>query len=103
MSAVCKMDRNDVSALLHSKKPIKSTHFSVICSNKIKGHAIIIGKKIEKLAVNRHKTKRRIFSILNTINSKNTGYIVFVKVKILSIPYKDIQTELLSLIMKNIN
>ncbi len=100
MSAVCKMDRNDVSSLLHSKKQARSTHFSVICSDKVKGHAVIIGKKIEKLAVNRHKTKRRIFSILNTIDNKNIGCIVFIKVKILSIPYKDIQTELLSLIMK---
>ena len=93
------MDRQEVSAVLKYGRRAKSAHFSIVYTKGVGGCAIVVSKKIEKLAVNRNKTRRRIFSILGSITHTNQNYVVFVKVKITNILYKDIQKELTSLIM----
>ncbi len=94
------MDRRGVLIVLKSKKQVKSTHFSVIFSNVEVGYAVVISKKIEKLAVDRNKAKRRVSSIIQNMHSTNLGLIIFVKSKINNLLYKDIQKELKSLIIK---
>ncbi len=100
MPAPCRMDRQEVLTVLKSRKQVKSSHFSVVYNEGVGGCAVVVSKKIERLAVNRNKTKRRIFSILRSTTPPNKNCVVFVKVKITNVPYKDIQKELTSLIMK---
>ncbi len=100
MPTKCRINRQEVLTVLKSKKQIRSPHFSVVYNDGCGGCTVVISKKIEKLAVNRNKTKRRVFSILYNIINKNNNYVIFVKTKISDKPYKDVQKELESLIIK---
>ncbi len=100
MSSLRRMGRREVLAVLKSKKQIKSTHFSVIFSDVGVGCAVVVSKKVEKLSVDRNKTKRQVFSIIQNTNITHERLVIFVKSKITNLSYKDIQNELQSLIMK---
>ncbi len=99
MSAPRRIGRQEVLVVLKSRKQAKSSHFSVVCGAGNAGCAVVVSKKTEKLAVNRNKTKRRVFSIVGAVADSHKNYVIFVKAKINDMPYKDVQKELESLIM----
>ena len=94
------MGRRDILIILKSKKQIKSTHFSAIISDVGVGCAVVVSKKVERLAVNRNKTKRKIFSIIQNMNITHPSIIIFVKSKVTNLSYINIQNELQSLLIE---
>lgn len=78
---------------------VSSAHFSVVIPKDVKGYAVIVPKKIAKLSVTRHATKRRVLSALRKL-SLPPSLVVFSRSSLDGVHYKDIEKELADLLSK---
>lgn len=88
-----RLARIDFSALLKSGRRINTLHFSLLYSPTVSGYAVVVSKKVIKTAVGRHKIKRRVQSILNTVTS-SYGYVIFARKGVNTLSFFEIQEEL---------
>ena len=74
-----------------------SPHFTAVISHKAQGYAVVIPKKIARLAVTRHRIKRRVLAALRTIPLP-PALLLFPKASVSSVSYEDIKTEIKTLL-----
>lgn len=78
---------------------LASPNFVAIISKEAKGYAVVIPKKVARLSVTRHRMKRHVLEALQTL-SLPKSLLLFPKSSVLSLGYRDIQTELAALLSK---
>ncbi len=93
-----RLTRTNFSVLLKSGKRITTTYFLLLFSPTVSGYAVVVSKKVIKTAVGRHKTKRQVQSILNTI-TPSCGYVVFARKGVNTLSFLEIQRELDTLLI----
>lgn len=72
-----RLTRDDFSKL-KQRTTIRSNYFDVVVSPSNESRfACVISKKRIKLAVDRNKTKRKIYNILRNITPKNPNLVIF--------------------------
>lgn len=80
-------------------KRASSLHFSVSYGESPEGGvAVIISKKVARLAVSRHLLKRRVLSILRPYAIENRVLVVHARADAANIPFSELKDELISLI-----
>jgi len=94
-----RLSKEDFPAALSGGRRLSSTNLSILIPNGVKGYAVVVSKKIARLSVDRHRIKRRVLAALRTTNLP-PALIVFPKSSACSVSYKDIQTELATLLSK---
>ncbi|TAK57686.1 MAG: ribonuclease P protein component [Bacteroidetes bacterium] len=85
---------------LKSGRRFSSPHFSIVISNEASGYAVIVPKKVARLAVTRHRIKRRVLAALRSLPLP-PSLIVFPKTSVNSVSYQEVQRELATLLSKN--
>ncbi len=93
-----RLARTDFSVLLKSGRRVNTQHFSLLYSPNVSGLAVVVSKKVIKTAVGRHKIKRRVQSILNTITA-SYGYVIFARKGVSTLSFFEIQEELGTLLI----
>ncbi len=79
-------------------KRLISKNLSVLLPQEgVQGYAVVLPKKVARLAVTRHRIKRHILAALRTL-SLPPSLIVFPKISVHSVSYEDIRTELKNLL-----
>ncbi len=92
-----RLAREDFPILLKSGKRAVSEHFSITYSKKTKGCAVVVGKKIIKTSVGRHKIKRRVQYVLN-MSEINYSYVIFAKKGANLLSFMDLKKEISTLL-----
>lgn len=85
------------------EKRASSTHFSLSfrpVETGTGGCAVVVSKKVAKLAVSRHLLKRRIYTALRTECSPDNALIVYTRSGAASLPYAELQEELSDLLTR---
>lgn len=85
--------------VLKSGRRVSSTNFTAVFSNEASGYAVVVTKKVSKLAVVRNRTKRRIIAALKEIEIPQ-ALIVFPKSSASSVSYEDTKKELKAFLSK---
>jgi len=83
-----------------SLKRAASRHFSVSYGRQegAGGAAVVVSKKVAKLAVSRHLLKRRVLAILDPYAREDETLIVFVRPGAAELPSPALRDELISLL-----
>lgn len=80
-------------------KRVTSPHFSISYGDAPKGgSAVVISKKVARLAVSRHLLKRRVLAVLRPYASDGRALIVHARADAGTIPFPELREELLSLV-----
>ena len=80
-------------------KRASSPHFSVSYGESSKGGvAVIISKKVARLAVSRHLLKRRVLAVLRSFAHKNLILVVHTRPGAAAVPFPVLRDELNSLL-----
>ncbi len=95
-----KLTANDLLKLKKEGKRVYSTLFSVTWSPaETNRFAVHVPKKVYKTAVDRNRCRRRVYSVLEDISPKTTGYYeLFVKSKLNTLEYESLVKEIKSLL-----
>ena len=90
-----RLTRDDFSQL-KKRKTIQGDYFDIVISpSKETRFACVVSKKRIKLAVDRNKVKRKIYSALETSSLKTPQLVIFYpKQKIKTAPHKEILSEI---------
>lgn len=82
-----------------SLKRVTSPHFSVSYGDAPKGGvAVVVSKKVARLAVSRHLLKRRVLAILRPYASEKRLLVVHARAGAGTLPSPELKEELLSLV-----
>lgn len=92
-----RLARENFQTLLKVGRRISSKHFSITYSKSIKGCAVVVGKKIIKTSVGRHKIKRRVKYMLNMLEI-NYGCVIFAKKGASLLSFSDLKEEISTLL-----
>jgi ribonuclease P protein component len=84
---------------LKTGRRLSSPNFSAVVSSDVRGHAVIIPKKIARLSVTRHRIKRRVFAALKTLPLP-PSVVIFPKSSAGSVSYEDTRKEIAALLSK---
>lgn len=80
-------------------KRVTSRHFSISYGDATKGGvAVVISKKVARLAVSRHLLKRRVLAVLRPYVTEHRVLVVHTRAGAGIIPFPELKDELLSLI-----
>jgi ribonuclease P protein component len=80
-------------------KRASSAHFSVSYGDSAKGGvAVVISKKVAKLAVSRHLLKRRILSVARPFVNGKHVIVIHTRPGAAGIPFTELKNELISLL-----
>jgi ribonuclease P protein component len=79
---------------------VSSMHFSAAFSNEYDGYAVIVPKKVARLSVTRHRIKRRVLEALRKSRLPASSLVLFPKQTVATLPYKEVEEELKSLLSK---
>ena len=80
-------------------KRASSDHFSISYGESPKGGAaVVISKKVARLAVSRHLLKRRIMSVIRPYMHEKLALVVHTRPGAASIPFPELKDELNSLL-----
>jgi ribonuclease P protein component len=80
-------------------KRVTSPHFSISYGPSLNGGiAVVISKKVARLAVSRHLLKRRILAVLRPYVSDTLVLVVHTRTGASAIPFPELKEELLSLV-----
>lgn len=80
-------------------KRVSSTHFSAITPHGVKGYAVVVSKKVARLAVRRNRIKRRVRAALSAL-SLPPAFVVFPRASADHLSAKELRTELAVLVSK---
>ncbi len=101
-----KVGKHLFKAVLSKNRSFHSDHFNLKISNIGKNKAkfsVVVSKKVEKTAVNRNLTKRRVYGVcrplIKDVVSGTVG-VFFVKKSVVGIPFNDLELEVKNLISK---
>lgn len=78
---------------------MSSKNFTAIFSNDVSGYAVVVTKKVSRLAVVRNRTKRRIIAAIKEVDLPQ-AVVVFPKSSASSVSYEDTKKELKALLSK---
>lgn len=96
--------RKEFPSILTSGKKASSPHFTLIASGGVTGYAVVVSKKVAKLAVTRHRIKRRVLSALRTLQASESNLpktlIIFPKNSVSAMPFKQVTKELVEVLSK---
>ncbi len=92
-----RLPRAQFAVALKTGRRLSSAHFMIVIPEEIRGYAVVIPKKVVRLASSRHLLKRRVLEALHTI-SLPPSLIVFPRLSASSVHYQDIKAELSRLI-----
>lgn len=92
-----RVSRTAFEALLKTGKRRSGAHFSIVSSASVGGYAVVVPKKVARLATTRHRIKRRVLAALSTLPLPK-GLIVFPRAEVREMPYDEIQSELTKLL-----
>ena len=102
-----KLSRTDFTTVFEKNKAYSSSHFILkaleVNSWDNFGVSVVVSKKVENSAVNRNKTKRRVYYALKVLSDKFKKPFkgVFVlKKSVLKMNFKDLEKELQDLVEK---
>ena len=73
---------------------VSSTNISATILKEIEGFAVVISKKTLKLAVDRHRAKRRVLGALRSLPLLPKGAVLFPKAAVLTMPLPELKKEL---------
>jgi ribonuclease P protein component len=80
-------------------KRASSIHFSVSYGDSSKGGiAVVISKKVARLAVSRHLLKRRVLAVARPFVSGNFVMVIHTRAGAADIPFTELKNELISLL-----
>jgi ribonuclease P protein component len=85
--------------VLKAGQRIASPHFTIVISKEVRGYAVVVSKKVARLAATRHHIKRRVLAALRTL-SLPPSLIIFPKSSAHSVSYQDIKTEIVHILSK---
>lgn len=93
-----RLSREDFEA--HGLRRVASPHFSLSYgpASKTGGVAVVVSKKVAKLAVMRHLLKRRILSVLRPYADPAQVLIVHTRPGATTLPFPELESELISLV-----
>jgi len=74
-------------------------HFSVVYSKNNSGYAVVVSKKVAQKTVARHRIKRRVRSIIKSVNLTE-GCIIFARPGVHKLTYNDMDSEIKELISR---
>ena len=94
-----RLPRATFPAVLKGGRRLSSLHFTAIISKEAKGYAVVVSKKVARLAVTRHRIKRRVLAVLKTLPLP-PALIIFPTSSAHSVSYQDIKTEIADLLSK---
>lgn len=92
------MPRALFTGALSSGKRLSSAHFTAVVPT-VRGYAVVIPKKVARLSVARHQTKRRVLEALRTLPLPK-GLIIFPKASAQNLDFTHTQEELANLLSK---
>jgi ribonuclease P protein component len=94
-----RLSREVFPSILKRGRRLVSPNFTVVFSEEAAGYAVVVPKKTARLSVARHRIKRRVLAALRALPLPS-ALIVFPKLSVGSVSYKDIQEELAVLLAK---
>ncbi|OGG65025.1 hypothetical protein A3C94_02145 [Candidatus Kaiserbacteria bacterium RIFCSPHIGHO2_02_FULL_55_17] len=92
-----RLPRAQFPTVLKSGRRFSSPDLTVVVSQEARGYAVVIPKKVARLAVTRHRMKRRVLAALHAVPLP-PALLIFPKASASSVSYKDIQTEIKTLL-----
>ncbi len=94
-----RLSRSSFAEVGKRGKRLSSAHFSLTLSSTTPGYAVVVSKKVAKLAVARHKLKRKVTAALSSLTLP-PGLIVYPKVSAGTLSVAEIKKELSSVLSK---
>lgn len=76
-----------------------STHLSLSASNAVAGYAVVVSKKVARRSVDRHRLKRRLFSLLRG-GRLPSALVVYARKGAAELPFPALKEELRALLAK---
>lgn len=90
-----KLTAEDLKSLKNKGKRVHTTLFSVVCmTHSDTRFAVSIPKKVYKLAYERNRARRRIYSLLSGISPASGWYEIILKSPIHILSYEELRREI---------
>lgn len=95
-----RLTRCDVEHLLSVGKRTTSSHFVMVYTDNIHGGTVVVGKKVAKTSVQRHKIKRQLRSVCRDVVPIERGHILFARKGAETLTYNELELEVRNLLSR---